>query len=237
MDRDRVLKCFPPKPPSKPNNKPELTWREADCLLHQAIDTLLSEAKKLSTLLHHLVNKNKLLTDENEGLRDVLSTKKKHNKKGKVLDLQQREEYHGGAIFWSPRKKREAEARDATNRRLADKDKLQKAKMKKLKAANALYNKKLKEQRHVATATKKEERKKAKAEKAAEKAAQTALQNTKKSIQTSQMGKRKASQVTAPKAKRQKRSGSVAAPAEVVPAAPAKVARSRRAVKLPTRYA
>jgi regulator of replication initiation timing len=116
MDRDRVLKCFPPKPPSEPNNKPEPTWHEADCLLHQAIDTLLSEAKKLSTLLHHLANKNELLTDENEGLRDVLSTKKKHNKKGKVLDLQQRKEYHGGAIFWSPRKKREAEARDATNR-------------------------------------------------------------------------------------------------------------------------
>jgi hypothetical protein len=198
---------------------------------------LSSEAKKLSALLYHLANKNELLTDENEGLRDALSTKKKHDKKGKVLDLQQREEYHGGAIFWLPRKKREAAARDATNRRLADEDKLQKAEMKKLKAANALYNKKLKEQRRVATATKKEEREKAKAKKAAKKAAQTALQNTKKSIQTSQTGKRKASRVTAPKAKRQKRSGGVAAPAEVVPAAPAKVARSGRAVKLPTRYA
>jgi hypothetical protein len=226
MNRDRVLKRFPPKLPSEPNNKPEPTWREADRLLHQAINTSSSKAKKLSALLHHLANKNELLTDENESLRNTLSTKKKHYKKGKVLDLQQREEYHGGAIFWSPRKKREAEARDATNRRLADKDKLKKAEMKNLKAANVLYNKKLKEQRHVATATKKEKRKKAKAEKAAEKAAQTVLQNTKKSIQTSQTGKRKASRVTAPKAKRQKRSGGVAAPAEAVPAAPAKVVRS-----------
>jgi regulator of replication initiation timing len=119
-----VLKRFPPKPPSEPNNKPEPTWREADRLLHAAIDTSSSEAKKLSTLLHYLANKNELLTNENEGLRDALSTKKKHNKKGKALDLQQREEYHGGAVFWSPRKKREAKARDATNKRLAEEDKL-----------------------------------------------------------------------------------------------------------------
>jgi hypothetical protein len=50
-------------------------------------------------LLHHLANQNELLTDENEGLRDALTTKKKHNKKGKVLDLQQRQEYHSGAVW------------------------------------------------------------------------------------------------------------------------------------------
>jgi hypothetical protein len=58
--------------------------------------------------------------------------------------LQQRQEYPGRAVFWSPRKKREAEARDATNKRLAEEDELQKAQMKQLKADNALYNKKLK---------------------------------------------------------------------------------------------
>jgi hypothetical protein len=34
-----------------------------------------------------------------KGLREALTAKKKHNKKGKVLDLQQREEYHVGAVF------------------------------------------------------------------------------------------------------------------------------------------
>jgi hypothetical protein len=57
--------------------------------------------------------------------------------------LQQRQEYHSRAVFWSPRKKREAEARDATNKRLAEEDKLQKSQMKQLKADNALYNKSL----------------------------------------------------------------------------------------------
>jgi cell shape-determining protein MreC len=54
------------------------------------VDTTSAEAKKLLTLLHHLANKNELLTNKNEGLRKALDTKKKHNKKGKVLDLQQR---------------------------------------------------------------------------------------------------------------------------------------------------
>jgi hypothetical protein len=100
--------------------------------------------------------------------------------------LQQREEYHGGAVFWSPRKKREAEARDETNKRLAEEDKLQKAQMKHLKTANALCNKKLKGERRVATVAKREEREKEKAEKAASAAARKALQNTQKPIQTSQ---------------------------------------------------
>jgi hypothetical protein len=34
-----------------------------------------------------------------EGLREALTARKKHKNKGKVLDLQQREEYHVGAVF------------------------------------------------------------------------------------------------------------------------------------------
>jgi hypothetical protein len=179
--------------------------------------------------------RNELLTDANEGLRKALTAKKKHNKKGKVLDLQQRQKYHGGAVFWSPRKITKAKARDRTNKRLAKEEKLQKVKIKELKAANALYNKKLKEERRVATAEKRETREKERAEKATKRDREKAAQNTKPAIQTSQKGKRKASATTTLKAKRQKRSSGAAAPAEVVPAAPAKVARSGRAVKLPTR--
>jgi hypothetical protein len=46
------------------------------------------EAKKLLTLLHYLANKNKLFTNKNKGLHKALNTKKKYNKKSKVLDLQ-----------------------------------------------------------------------------------------------------------------------------------------------------
>jgi hypothetical protein len=53
-----------------------------------------------------------------------LPPKKKHNKKGKVLDLQERQEYYSGAVFWSPRKIAEGEARDWTNKCLAKEEKL-----------------------------------------------------------------------------------------------------------------
>jgi hypothetical protein len=76
-------------------------------------DTSDRDAQKLALKLHHLQVNNELLTGENEGLRGALAVKKKHKKHGKVPDLQQREEYHGGAVFWSPRNNREANARGA----------------------------------------------------------------------------------------------------------------------------
>jgi hypothetical protein len=48
--------------------------------------------------------KNKLLHYENNGLMCILEAKKNHKKKSTTMDLQQRREYHGGAVFWSPRK-------------------------------------------------------------------------------------------------------------------------------------
>ncbi|KAL7780618.1 hypothetical protein CFE70_010643 [Pyrenophora teres f. teres 0-1] len=38
-------------------------------------------------------------------------------KQSYMLDLQQRQEYHGGAVFWSPRKIREAHTREAVQQR------------------------------------------------------------------------------------------------------------------------
>jgi hypothetical protein len=48
--------------------------------------------------LYHFQVQNKLLNHENDSLRETLSAKKKHKKKGKALDLQQRQEYHGGTV-------------------------------------------------------------------------------------------------------------------------------------------
>jgi hypothetical protein len=49
---------------------------------------------------------------QNEGLRTTIATKKRHQRKGKPLDLQQREEFESAGVFWSPSRVREAEARD-----------------------------------------------------------------------------------------------------------------------------
>ena len=108
--------------------------------------------------------------------------------------------------------------------------------MEELKAANALYNKKLKEERRVATAAKREAREKERAEKAAKRERKKAAPNTKLAIQTSQKGKRKASATTTPKAKRQMHSGGAAAPVEVKPAVLAKLSRCGCTVKLLGRY-
>ncbi|KAF7575755.1 Trichoplein multi-domain protein [Pyrenophora tritici-repentis] len=51
--------------------------------------------------------------------------------KGKALDLQQCQEYHGSAVFWSPRKLREARVREAVRERDETEEKLQKARAKK----------------------------------------------------------------------------------------------------------
>jgi hypothetical protein len=106
------MKRFPPKPLNKPANKPKPIWCEADRLLRAAADKSSSDLKQVFSMIHYLANQNKLLTNENEGLHKALTTKKKHNKKSKVLNLQQRQEYHGGAVFWSPRKMAESEARE-----------------------------------------------------------------------------------------------------------------------------
>jgi hypothetical protein len=98
------------------------------------VHTPTDETKRLSCTLHHLKVQNELLNHENNGLREALSAKKRHKKKGKVLDLQQRQEYHGGAVFWSPGKVREARARRVVKERLGEEEKLQKADPKKLKA-------------------------------------------------------------------------------------------------------
>jgi hypothetical protein len=89
------------------------------------------EARKLRSSVHHLSVQNELLKHEVEGLREALQHKEKHKKKGKALDLQQRQEYHGGAVHWSPRKLRDARAREAVRERDETEEKLQKARAKK----------------------------------------------------------------------------------------------------------
>jgi hypothetical protein len=67
------------------------------------------QAKRLSDKILSLQVNNKLLREENLGLQEALNAKKKHKTKRTTMVLQQREEFHGGAVFWSPRKLRETQ--------------------------------------------------------------------------------------------------------------------------------
>ncbi|KAF2025326.1 hypothetical protein EK21DRAFT_15837, partial [Setomelanomma holmii] len=106
-------------------------------------------AHKITQQFHHVQVENELLKGENERLQEALKLKKKRKKKGKVLDLQQREEYHGGAVLWSPRKLREAQWRRRVTQQEEEQEKLQKAEMRELKAQAALFKKKQAEQKRV----------------------------------------------------------------------------------------
>jgi hypothetical protein len=79
-------------------------WRKIDRLVRSAVkDQSSKDAQKLNRSLHHLSVQNELLHHEIEGLKEALAVKEKHKKRGTPLDLQQRKEYHGGAILWSPK--------------------------------------------------------------------------------------------------------------------------------------
>jgi flagellar biosynthesis GTPase FlhF len=113
---------------------------------------------------------NELLEAENKGLRHVLNIKKKHNDKSNTLDLQQREEYHGGAVFWSPSKIREVCFRERVRPDEEEQDKLQKAERKYLREQAALLREIEQEEARVEREMKKKEQEKERERKAAERA-------------------------------------------------------------------
>jgi hypothetical protein len=106
------------------------------------MDSTSKSLQKLKSALPSFQVQNKLLHYKNDSLRAALTVKKKHDKKSRPLNLQQRKEYHGGAVFWSPRKVREAEAREVVKQREAESQKLRKkTQQKELKSAATLYKK------------------------------------------------------------------------------------------------
>jgi hypothetical protein len=113
---------------------------------------------RVRDLLHRLAVENELLQYENTGLRDAVATKKKQKKKGKALNLQQHQEYHGGAMAWSPRSFREARRRNKVDEEEQHQEELQKLEMKEAKQVSRLYKEKLKEEKRVERKAAAEER-------------------------------------------------------------------------------
>ncbi|KAF1973230.1 hypothetical protein BU23DRAFT_641105, partial [Bimuria novae-zelandiae CBS 107.79] len=182
---------------------------------------------------------NELLHHEINGLKEALLVKKKHKKKGKRLDLQQRQEYHGGAVLWSPRKVREARVRQSVKEQEEKEQKLRKAETAELRKAAKLYKEKIAEEKRVGREAAKVAREKERAEKAAERARQKEARDAAKALQSTQKGKRKASQPLTQSNKRQKRVVDAVATKEALGAvlvAPPKTTRRGRNVKLLSKY-
>jgi hypothetical protein len=140
------------------------------------------EAKKLSGLFHSISVQNELLKHENRGLREALASKKKGQKRSRPLDLQQRKEYHGGSVFWSPRKVREARVRQTVKEHEEREIQSQKAERAEFKKANKLYKAGVLQEKRVARAKAKVAREQEKAEQAATRAQKQSAQKAEKAL-------------------------------------------------------
>jgi hypothetical protein len=202
LNADVILKRFNHHPSGEAKNQrsEELgdgsTWNDLRRLFEVAVkDTAAVESKQLSESLHSLQVQNELLHHENDGLRAALTTKRKQRVKSKRLDLQQRKDFHGGAVFWSPRKIREARTREKVNLQEEALRRQQKAEQKEIKAAATAYKKQqlaaAKEAREIAKLVKEKERQ-AKAERLAharrEKQQQKDAATAAKALQLSKRG-------------------------------------------------
>jgi hypothetical protein len=87
-------------------------------------------AQKLSQAFHQISTQKTLLDYEAKGLRKALVNKRTRRKRGKPLLLEEPKECHGRAVFWSPRKVKEARDRPQLKEREEEQLQHQKAKAK-----------------------------------------------------------------------------------------------------------
>jgi len=204
-------------------------------------------ARKLGQTIHHFSSQIELLQNELAGVRQKLYQKRQRQKQpAKQLDLQQHQEYHGGAMMWSPRAFREARARMAITEQQRQEEELKRAEMKDLAAANKLYKQKVADEKRIARQREKEERAQVKAKKAeeaakgkAEREHQKQARDTQKAIQLSRRGNCTTPQASV--AKKKPKRGAVGARSRPKPATPPREPPSRttrhgRTSTLPRRF-
>jgi hypothetical protein len=225
MDRDVVTSKFRPyTPPQESSNTASSHFSPSDWkCMGRLVDDVVKDrtdqaVRKLETSFHRVSTKNKLLRHQNKGLLASLDTQNKRKKNGRNLPLERKrnkkERVKGEAAFYSPRSLKKARTKQAAEDAAEAAEALKKVEMRELRAANALYKKKIAEENREKRAQEKEVKEKEKADKAAEarrKKDKKAEANRQKALQTSQTGKRKASRPLPRQQKRQKQVGGGAA--------------------------
>ena len=182
---------------------------------------------------------------KNEQLQNAFQLQARHRKQSKPLDLQQRQNYRGGAVFWSPRKIREANTRLAIKERDKEQEKVAIAQRKVDRANNKLSKEKETERKRVEREDAKKRTEKERAEKAEKaRAANEQKQRdrdaatSQKLLQQANKLKRKASQKAQPKTAKKRCVGGAAAPGtarEPSPPPPPTRAPHKRPIKLPAK--
>jgi hypothetical protein len=108
------------------------------------------KAKRLSQGLHSLQVNSAILHAENEKLRAELNLIRKRPIKSTTLATREGDEWHGGAVFYSPRKLASERARKAAELDEAAELQLQKARDREIKAAETAEKKRSQEAAKVA---------------------------------------------------------------------------------------
>ena len=121
VDPEAVLKKFKTRETERPSSSESNTsvlsasdWRKIERLLRKVVqDVTDSSVRQLSQTVHTMAVRTTLVQHENEQLKSALVNEKKRRHRGKPLLLEASPEYHGGAVFWSPSKVKEARERQA----------------------------------------------------------------------------------------------------------------------------
>ncbi|KAF7568831.1 hypothetical protein PtrM4_134440 [Pyrenophora tritici-repentis] len=150
---------------------------------------------KLNQTIHRLSIRLVLAKHENVRLKKALINEKKRRKRGKALPLEAGEDYHGRAVFWSPRKVKEARDRQLQQGLKEEQLQHQKAEAARLRQERRQEKLQAAQQRRAARLeaqiTRQEKKAREAADRASRQAARKAQQQLRQAQKTAQRGKRR----------------------------------------------
>jgi hypothetical protein len=215
FESEVILKRFNKQPTqgsSSNSNSSALSvsnWRKTESLICKVVkDRGDPRAQKLSRAFHQISVQKSLLEHKAQGLRQALTNERLRRKRGKALPLEQPEEDHGGAVFWSPRKVKEARDRQQQQELEEEQQRLQKAERGHVQEDQKQAKLQAVQQRRTARAAARVVREKEKARKATEQTSRAATCRTQQQLQqalkTAQKRKKIGLKVTAKTASKKK---------------------------------
>jgi hypothetical protein len=107
--------------------EPALIYRSTSRSMQDSWLKAQNKISKLNQTIHRLSVRATLAEHKNKGLWEATVSERMRRKRGKPLLLKEPEEYHSGAVFWSPRKVKEARDRQQLKEREEEQLQYQKA--------------------------------------------------------------------------------------------------------------
>ncbi|KAF7441786.1 Dimer-Tnp-hAT domain containing protein [Pyrenophora tritici-repentis] len=177
------------------------------------------------------------------GLKKALINEKKRRKRGKALPLEAGEDYHGRAVFWSPRKVKEARDRQLQQGLKEEQLQHQKAEAARLRQERRQEKLQAAQQRRAARLeaqiTRQEKKAREAADRASRQAARKAQQQLRQAQKTAQRGKRRCLKIATKAGSKKRAAAQPQGSSEAAGTAagpPPSQSRHGRAIKFPAKY-